>query len=92
MHPFAGAFGEFTVADGVVAGGFRVAPEGEAEGFLPGGAHAVAGVAAVADAVGIRGEGFFAEELTDILLVNPLGGGGNDVVAVVEHHGVGRKR
>ena len=90
MHPLAATLGEFTIADGVVAGGLCVAPEGETERFLPRGAHAVAGVAAVADAVGIRGESLLAEELADVLFVNPLGRGGDDVVAVVQHHGVGR--
>lgn len=56
FNPFSRAFRQPAVRDGAVAGGFRVAPEGDAYDALPPAGHAGPRIAAEAPAVGLRRE------------------------------------
>lgn len=89
LHPGAVAAGEVAPADGLVLGGLHVAPEGYADGLAPDAGHAAAGVAAVAPAVRIRGEGAALQLGGEVFLMHPSLGGADDVAAVVEHEGKG---
>lgn len=84
FNPFAHAFRQPAVGDRAVAGGFRVAPEGNAHDALPPAGHAGPRVAAEAPAVGPRGENVPADAV-QVCFVNPFRGDGHDVVAVVQH-------
>jgi len=61
--------------------------EAGTERFVPDGAHAFSGVAAVALADGVFGEDA-AADLGEVLLVDPSLAGGHDCAAVVEHEAV----
>ena len=72
LNPFAISHGQAAVAHGVVARGFRVTPEVDAERGFPLGAHAVSRVAAEAAAAGIGGKGGAVEAGGEVVLVHPL--------------------
>ena len=88
-YPAAIPHGQAAVADGVIAGSFSITPKWDTDSLEPFGTHAVTGVATEAATACIGRENSTVDFGNQIVLMHPLSGGADDVVAVLQHERMG---